>query len=188
MVRKSMNRLRAAALLLVILVPGATLLAQAQSPAKPSVPRTGFRAEFLANLDEVEDKLMELATSTPADRMTWRPTEGVRSFGEVFMHVAGGNYFLATFLGAKTPGDVPKDLEKVTDKQRVVAELKRSFDHVRALALSQSDADLEKQVKMFGSQTSYRGVYVTILNHQHEHLGQGIAYARMNGITPPWSR
>ena len=185
-----MKMFRAATILSVVLaaVVPHSLLAQAQSPAKPSVPRTGFRAEFLANLDEVQEKIMELATSTPAEKMSWRPAEGVRTFGEVYMHIAGGNYFLATFLGAKTPPDVPKDLEKITDKQRIVTELRRSFDRLRSVALAQSDADLEKSVKLFGSQTSQRGVYITMLNHLHEHLGQAIAYARMNGITPPWSR
>jgi uncharacterized damage-inducible protein DinB len=176
-----------ASLLLLLVLPQ-SLLAQAQSGAKPSAPRNGFRAEFLANLDEVEDKIMELATSTPADKMSWRPAEGVRTFGEVYMHVAGGNYFLATFVGVKMPADVPKDLEKITEKQKIVTELKRSFDHVRNAARNQGDAELEKAVKLFGSQTSQRGVYITILNHLHEHLGQAIAYARMNGITPPWSR
>ena len=174
---------------MLLLASSLSLYAATQAPAKPqSVPRTGFRAEFLASLADVEEKITELATATPQEKMSWRPAEGVRSFGEVYMHVAGGNYFLASFVGGKTPADVPKDLEKITDKQKMLAEMKRSFDHLRKIALAQSEAGLEKKVRLFGSTTSYRGVYVTMLNHHHEHLGQGIAYARMNGITPPWSR
>ena len=102
------------------------------------------------------------------------------------MHIAGGNYFLATFLGVDPPkmnGDIEKN---VTKKADVIAELKRSFEHLRSAVNATSD--LEKPVKMFGTPTTHRGVLVTILSHLHEHLGQSVAYARMNGVVPPWSR
>ncbi len=157
-----------------------------QSAARPAAPMTGFRAEFFASLDEVQEKILELAETTPADKFTWRPAPDVRSVSEVYMHVAGGNYFLATFLGVPAPKRTT-DLEKtVTKKADVVAELKRSFEHLRAAA-SRTE-DLEKQVKMFGSTTTHRGVLMTTLSHLHEHLGQSIAYGRMNGVVPPWSR
>ena len=101
------------------------------------------------------------------------------------MHIAGGNYFLATFLGVEAPKRA-QDLEQsVTKKADVIAELKRSFEHLRAAA--NRTEDLEKPVKMFGSPTTRRGVFITMLSHLHEHLGQSIAYARMNGVVPPWS-
>ena len=178
-------------LFLALLAP---VLAFARAPQQQNAPRpqapapkpTGFRAEFLANLDEVQEKIMDLAESTPADKFSWRPAPGVRSISEVYMHVAGGNYFLATFVGVKPPANMP-DLEKdITRKADVIAELKRSFDHLRHAAAGAND--LEKPVKMFGNQTTYRGVLVTMLSHLHEHLGQSIAYGRMNGVIPPWSR
>jgi uncharacterized damage-inducible protein DinB len=151
----------------------------------PSTP-TGFRTEFLANLDEVQEKIVSLAEATPADKFNWRPAPGVRSISEVYMHIAGGNYFLSTFVGVNAP-KMNGDLEKtVTKKADVIAELKKSFDHLRAAAASAKD--LEKPVKMFGNQTTHRGVLMTILSHLHEHLGQSVAYARMNGVVPPWSR
>ena len=79
------------------------------------------------------------------------------------------------------------DIEKViTKKADVIAELKRSFEHLRNAVNATSD--LEKPVKMFGTQTTHRGVLVTVLSHLHEHLGQSVAYARINGVVPPWSR
>src|ERR1700754_110504 len=96
-----------------------------QSAARAAVPVTGFRAEFFANLEEVQEKIMDLAESTPPERFTWRPESDVRSVSEVYMHIAGGNYFLATFLGVPAPNRA-SDLEtKVTKKAEVVAELKR---------------------------------------------------------------
>ncbi|HYH05939.1 MAG TPA: DinB family protein [Thermoanaerobaculia bacterium] len=151
--------------------------------AKP----TGFKAEFLSSVDDIESKLMELAESTPAEKYSWRPAPGVRSIGEVYAHVAASNYFLCTFLGVDPPKRNGGDLEKtITKKADIVAELRRSFDHVRMAATNTSN--LEKPVKMFGNTTSQRGVMITVLNHLHEHLGQSIAYARMNGVVPPWSR
>ena len=120
-----------------------------------------------------------------ADKFAWRFSKDVRSVSEVYMHIAGANYFLSTFLGVeapKTEGDIEKT---VTKKADVIAELRKSFVHLRNAA--NGVTDLETSVMMFGKQTNYQGVLVTMLNHLHEHLGQSIAYARFNGIVPPWS-
>jgi len=157
--------------------------------AKPAggAPK-GFRGEFLADLDEVQKKIIDLAAAVPAEKYSWRPAEGVRSISEVYTHIAGGNYFLTTFLGAKPPATMPEDIEKITDKAKVLAELRKSFDYLRATLAATPDGDFEKSVKMFNDMTTERGVYVTILEHLHEHLGQSIAYARINGVVPPWSK
>lgn len=175
-------------LILALALPSMAFAAvRPQSPPPAAAQRPqGFKAEFFANLDEVQDKIMHLAESVPAEKYSWRPAQDVRSTSEVFMHVVGGNYFLATFLGVDPPkmnGDIEK---KVTRKADVVAELNRSFEHLRNAVNATSD--LEKPVKMFGTQTTQRGVLITMLSHLHEHLGQSVAYARMNGVVPPWSR
>ena len=182
--------LRSAAVLMALLLPlAAEARKQNAPPRQAGQPNAkapqGFRGEFFANLDDVEQKLVALAESTPAEKFAWRPGNGIRSISEVYMHIAGGNYFLATFLGAQPP-KMNGDLEKaVKAKAEVIAELRRSFDHLRNSVNATSD--LEKPVKMFGKQTTNRGVMVTMLSHLHEHLGQSIAYARMNSIAPPWS-
>jgi uncharacterized damage-inducible protein DinB len=174
-------------LVLVALAVPALAAARTQNTAAAAPPKQqGFKAEFLSNLDEVQEKILELAESVPPEKYSWRPGPDVRSISEVFMHIAGGNYFLSTFLGVDPP-KMNGDMEKiVTKKADVVAELKRSFDHLRNAVNTVND--LEKPVKMFGTQTTNRGVLVTIVSHLHEHLGQSVAYARMNGIVPPWSR
>lgn len=149
---------------------------------------TGYRGEVLANVAEVQDKILQLAETVPAAKYSWRPAKGVRSVSEVYMHIAGGNYFLSTFLGRKPPADMPQDLEKITDKDRVLKELRKSFDYLRNVITTERDADLDKAVNMYGNKTSHRGVLLTATAHLHEHLGQSIAYARMNGVVPPWSR
>ena len=165
----------------------APLPAHAVKTVAPAVPKSGFRAEFLRDLDDVEKKIMQLAAAVPAEKYSWRPAPGVRSVSEVYMHIAGGNYFLAGFTGMKLPSTDTGTLEKITEKKRVLEELRRSFDHLRNAMLATSEADLEKPVKMFGNDTTVRGAFMTALNHLHEHLGQSVAYARINGVVPPWS-
>lgn len=165
--------------------------AQAPAAAGPAAATvTGFRAEYLAEVDTVGKKLVALAEAMPADKYGWRPAPDVRSVGEVAMHVVAGNSSLPTFLGASPMEGITRESEKkVTDKAKIVADLKQSLENVRAIALRISDADLDRKVKIFGGQeATERQVLLRILNHMHEHLGQSIAYARMNGITPPWSK
>jgi uncharacterized damage-inducible protein DinB len=180
---------RIGALLALILAAAPLVAGGAQQIPKPTPPAPhGFQAEFLTDLDDVQKKVLELATAVPADKYGWRPGEGVRSISEVYMHIAGGNYFLATFAGATVPADVPQEIEQITDKARVAQELEKSFAFLRVLVKNTPDADLDKQVTMFGKPATERAVFTAILNHLHEHLGQSIAYARMNGVVPPWSR
>jgi DinB superfamily len=177
--------------LLLLLVPF-LLRASSQNiikaPAVSDNPKNGFRAEFITDLNDMQKKCIGLANAVPADRYGWRPGAGVRSISEVYTHMAGGTYYLATFLGEQPPVHMPKDIETITDKPTVVAELRKSFDYIRGLMKRTPDADLDKPVTVLGSQTTVRGVYVMILNHLHEHLGQSVAYARMNKVVPPWSR
>lgn len=179
----------AAALALLFTTPlfAASALAAMKAAPQNGVPKSGFRAEFLHDFDDVSKKIVELAEAMPASKYAWRPAPGVRSVSEVYMHIAGGNYFLATFAGAKPPSYDTRNLEKIGDKARVLDELRKSFEYLRMVALQASDADLDKPIKMFGYDTTHRGALLAALNHLHEHLGQSIAYARMNGVVPPWS-
>ena len=164
--------------------------ARPAAPAPSGVPATGFRAEYIAEVDSVGKKVVELAEAIPADKYGWRPAEGVRSISEVFMHIVGANYFLPSFLGAKLPEGLSRDSEKtIKDKPKVVELLKKSLENAKEAGTIVSDANLDRKVKVFGGrEMTQRQVLMVILNHLHEHLGQAIAYARVNGTAPPWSR
>lgn len=154
------------------------------------VPAGGdMRALALQDLKDSEEKLTGLAEAIPADKYGWRPAEGVRSVSEVFMHVANANYFFPTFWGVQPPASVKgQNLEKsVTEKSKVVQMLKDSFAHLEKAVEGISDADMAKQINFFGTEMSMSSLLLHIATHEHEHLGQSIAYARMNGVAPPWS-
>jgi uncharacterized damage-inducible protein DinB len=157
--------------------------------AKPAAGTGDVRGEILQQVGDAEKKLTALAEAMPAEKYGWRPAEKVRSVGEVFMHVAGGNYFLPTFWGVKPPEGVnPREFEASgSDKAKVIATMKASFEHLRNAIKNTPEADLAKAIKLFGEDATQRQAMMVAANHDHEHLGQAIAYARMNGVTPPWS-
>jgi uncharacterized damage-inducible protein DinB len=149
---------------------------------------SGFRAEYLAQLDDVRDKLVSLAEAVPAEKYAWRPAEGVRSAGEVYVHLSVANYFFPTMFGIKAPEGNLREMEKtVTGKSEVLDLMKKSFSSLHDVVVKETDADLDRKAELFGKETTVRGVLMALANHIHEHLGQSIAYARMNKIVPPWS-
>lgn len=162
----------------------------AATSALPTPPASGFRAEFLNELNYEGDRFVRLAQAVPAEKYTWRPAEGVRSVSEVYMHIAAANYNLPRLFGTAPPaGFKVEGFDKsITDKAKVIETLRNSLAHMREAVLNMSDTDLEKQLDWFeGKKNTYRGVMVFILRHAAEHLGQSIAYARINGIVPPWT-
>jgi len=165
------------------------VLAHAQDEKNSSVyPTKGFRLEFLRGYDDLEKKFLSLAEAFPDGKYTWRPMDGVRSVGEILGHVAGGNYGYGVWLGVQPPAGVDRQgLEKMTDKSKLIEAVKNSFDHYRQAVLKILDEDLEKAVKMLNRQGTIREALLFVAAHQPEHLGQLIAYARMNGVVPPWT-
>jgi uncharacterized damage-inducible protein DinB len=161
-----------------------------QAPsASAAAPTSGARAEFLAEVAFYEQRYIRLAQAVPAEKYTWRPAEGVRSIGEVYNHIVAANYGIARTLGTQLPAgfDSKAIMANSGDKAKTIQALKDSFAHFRQAVIAVGDADLDKPLKLFGQQTTYRGAFIMITGHTGEHLGQSIAYARMNGIVPPWT-
>jgi uncharacterized damage-inducible protein DinB len=153
-------------------------------------PVTGVKPYFLTQLKDTEKKFLDLAQAIPAEKYSWRPGEGVRSVSEVLVHVSGADVMLgARFLGATMPETIKmsRTMEKdLTDKAKIVDFMKTTFAFLNDAA---AKADLSKPVKVFGGvETNGDGALMAISNHMHEHLGQLIAYARVNGVVPPWSQ
>ncbi len=175
---------------IAILITAAALLtagagtALAQAPAEPAPAPAA--AEAWRMIEDAGTKLVRLAEAIPPDKYAWRPGEGVRSVSEVFLHVVGGNYLISQRLGAQPPaGFTLQGFDKsTTDKAKVIEELKKSFEHVKAAV---STADPEKTFQGRNRTVTFREIMFSIAIHGHEHLGQAIAYTRSVGITPPWT-
>jgi uncharacterized damage-inducible protein DinB len=138
----------------------------------------------------VSRQLIALAETTPAEKFAWRPAPGVRSTSEVYMHIALANFYLLSVTGPPMPPDMKSnDMEKtVTSKADVIAFLQRSLDAVKTARAQLRPGDLQRKVKVMNKEATVDGMYLRIIVHDNEHMGQLIAYARMNGIVPPWSK
>ena len=180
---------------LLLAAPVAAPLA-AQAAAKPVThggdpsTATGLRKELIAQLADAESKFVQLAEAMPQDKYAWRPAPGVRSVSEVYMHLVGANYMIPPFAGvARAQGlTLTQDSERtVTDKAAIVDHLKQSFAYAKQAVMDVPDGEMDGTVQLFGRPATKRGVLVLMATHAHEHLGQSIAYARSNGVRPPWS-
>lgn len=172
--------------------PAATIGAQAQEAGPPPAI-----AALLRDVAMVEQKLAGLVEAMPAEAYAWRPGEGVRSTGEVVMHIAADNYFLPTPAGVAAPastGIKPDDYPSVqayenrsATKAEALAAMRESFAHLRAAMEQADEAFLARELTIFGNSMTGLELWVLTTTHLHEHLGQLIAYARSNGVVPPWS-
>jgi len=144
-----------------------------------------FVQEFMGQVDFVKDRLMQLADAMPEESYSWTPGEGVRSVGEVYVHAAEANYYMLSLMkGEKF--DMSSS-ESKADKKTALLLMEKSFGDLKESVAQFTDEDLNREIEAFGMKFSVRNFMVTVIAHLHEHLGQSIAYARMNGVTPPWS-
>lgn len=144
----------------------------------------GYEGEWM----HVSEQLIALAEATPPEKFAWRPAAGVRSTSEVYMHIATANFWLLSLTGTKMPADLKQDAEKtVTSKPEVISWLKRSLAAVKEAHLAAKPKDLERKVHVIDRDATVDGIYLRIIIHANEHMGQLVAYARMTGVVPPWS-
>jgi len=189
-----MNKMFLAVLLLFVGVSSGSVAASAQSSdgsagADRTAPSYDMKAQSLADLQVVQKKFVDLANAIPADKFTWRPSADSRSFAEVYLHVAGERYGILGLGGATSPaGFDRKTFEKsTTDRARIVDELNKSWEFTQKTINGMTNADFAKLLPKLGPQANAGDVIYILVADAHEHLGQLVAYARVNGIVPPWT-
>ena len=165
--------------MICLLVAPAFLLAQ----APPQQEALGF-------ITFNEGKIVGLANAFTQEQYAWRPAEGVRSVGEVFAHITSANYFFMDAAGIPIPEGVNwQSMEKeLTNKSDVINEIQNSYSFIKVQLATMTDEQLGDKVTLpFSGEYTKQTLLFLIVDHISEHLGQLIAYARMNGVTPPWS-
>jgi uncharacterized damage-inducible protein DinB len=165
---------------------------RAQTPINSTdstAPSYDMKAQALLDLQAVNKKCVALAEALPSDKLTWRPSADTRSFAEVFLHVAGERYAILAMMGAQPPaGFKAGEFEKsTTEKGAIVEDLNQSWDFANKTINGMSNAEFAKLLPKLGPQANEGDVVYILVSDAHEHLGQLIAYARQNGIAPPWT-
>ena len=159
------------------------------APALPAQAPEGIWQGYDGEWKHVSQQLIALAEATPAEKYSWRPAPGVRSTSEVYMHIALANFYLLAATGPKMPADLNENMGKtVTSKPEVIAWLKRSLEAVKTAHAAVTPKDLEREVKIEDREATVDGIYLRIIVHANEHMGQLVAYARMTGVVPSWSK
>ena len=165
------------------------LLFCAHSALAQSSP-LNYRDEFADHFERSSRKLVMLSKAIPEDLYAWSPGEGVMSIARVYAHIASYNYlYLEESLGVDAPPGVDwQNFESITDKATVVRLLEQSIEHVRASVKGMGEAELTGPTMLYGRSVAGWAVLFQLLAHMNEHVGQSVAYARMNDVVPPWSR
>ena len=152
-------------------------------------PSYDLKAQALLDLETVQKKFVDLANAVPAGKFGWKPSADTRSFAEVLMHVAGERYQILGLMGAKAPDEFDvKTFEKSTaQKAEIIAELDKTWEFTKQTIGGMSNADFAKPLPKLGPQANAGDVVYILVADAHEHLGQAITYARVNGVVPPWT-
>jgi uncharacterized damage-inducible protein DinB len=151
---------------------------------------TGIRGELIHSMMDAGGKIQELSTAIPDGKYTWKPSKDVRSTGQVFLHVVQVNYLFPSMIGFKSPmamDELGKLDTQTMEPAKIRQMLKDSYAFASKAVSDTPDSELEAQMDFFGQKMTKRAVLLLLASHSHEHLGQLIAYARSNTITPPWT-
>lgn len=147
-------------------------------------------------IDIADDKFMQLAEAIPEELYDWAPMEGVRTFRQIFIHIAADNWYGGALMDIPTPDDISVSSdgastgpyqEQHLSKAETLVHLRRSFDYF-ADVLDATRNDLDTPGLLGARELTYGDLWVRLVTHMHEHLGQTIAYTRANEIVPPWSQ
>ncbi len=198
MLRRRFAFLAALALTAPFAAPAdAQAAAQAGASAGASAGAQDLMADMHRDVRELQKKLIDLAKVMPESSLDWRPSPAARSVRETLLHVAADNYLIPVMMGAPAPEatKITSDFNTAVtfEKQRlglaqIATELEASFVHLhKAMGLTTA-SNLNENINFFGQTWSRQRVMIMTVTHLHEHLGQMIAYARSNNVTPPWSR
>lgn len=195
--RQMLHRIPAFFALLALLATGALPRSVAAQDAAAAPNREAvlvIQARFLHDLDTLQSKFMALAEAIPAEKYDWRPAPGVRSIGEAFRHVTVEYYLwtprswgLAASPMAPAGREAAERFEAISTKAEVLKDLAASFAFMRASLAAADAGALTGTRTLFGAPRTVMETTFIMSGDLHEHLGQLISYARMNGISPPWS-
>ena len=145
-----------------------------------------FVEELAGDWDLQQAYTIEVAEAMPAEHYAFKPTEEMRSFGEVMAHIGGSCYFFGAIALSQPPPEAARFQGEAT-KERIVPFLKESFDYVAARLAELDRAQASEVLTLFGGRFTMSRAKVChfLLNHLTHHRGYTLPYLRLNGVQPP---
>ena len=183
----STTRALSIAILTCLLVSAAAARAQEKPVAAPGAPaKDPLTAHSKFMFQGLKSILILSAEKMPEESYAFKPTDGVRTFGQILGHVADSQYlFCSEVLGEKNPA--PGIEKGKTSKAELTAALKDAFAYCDKAFEGVTDATAAQMVKHGGNDMPKLGVMTIDLIHTTEHYGNLTTYMRIKGIVPPTS-
>ena len=178
----------------MLIITGVLFALPSAGAAQRGGAMQSWQAQTVADLEQMRDKFLSLAEAFPEEMWDWAPMEDTRSVRDVMvLMVAEGNVFPGMW-GADPPSggasDFGAEIGRVTpmSKADVIREMGSALNYMIEATRSLTPDQRRADANWFGEATNGVGIVGYSVVDMHEHLGQSIAYARMNQIVPPWSR
>jgi uncharacterized damage-inducible protein DinB len=166
-------------LILAIICVATLVCAQNRLATDPVI---GTSQAFFAG---VKDNVMKSAEKIPEDLWSFRPTPQVRTIGQLFAHIADGQY---EFCGMATGNPPQKNIEQTaTKKAEITAALKAAFAYCDGVYAHMTAASAVETVQANGQRQTRIGLMDFNIAHTDEHYGNLVTYMRIKGIVPPSS-
>jgi uncharacterized damage-inducible protein DinB len=137
-------------------------------------------------IGEQAKNLTAAAEEMPAAKYSYKPTDQQMTFGALVGHVADGNNFYCSKL---TSQSAPEKVSHDAPKDKLLAELKKSFDYCEAALKGVQDSQLGESVTLFGGrQAPKAAALIRLTNGWADHYSQAAMYLRLNGMLPPTAK
>jgi uncharacterized damage-inducible protein DinB len=138
--------------------------------------------------DITQGNIMATAQDLDEEMYAFRPTDEVRSTGQILAHIANAQYLFCS-AAAGEPSPNSEDFEETrTAKAGIVQALEAGFGYCAEVYADMTDAEGGRSVSFFGGENTAHGVLAFNSAHNYEHYGNLVTYMRLNGIVPPSSR
>ena len=176
----------------MLMIAGALLALPAAGTAQGGAMQA-WQDQTVADLEQMRDKFTSLAEAFPEEMWDWQPMEGTRSVRDVMVLMVAEGHIFPGMWGADPPMGAADgfgaEIGRVTamSKADVIREIESAWNYMIESCRNMTAADRAADAEWFGQAMTAAGVVGHAVADMHEHLGQSIAYARMNEIVPPWS-
>ncbi|MFI5280984.1 MAG: DinB family protein [Gemmatimonadales bacterium] len=176
----------------VVVVAAALLWASpgmAQTPASPApgFPATSFLAPTKATWDSTRALVLGIAEAVPEDKYDFKPTQAVRTFREILIHLIGENYGYFSRVSGDNLGSNAR-FDSLKSRAEILKALRESYDYGAVVWAGLTEAKALEMVAGRGGQQVQRwSAILGVIQDNMNHYGNLVVYLRLNGIVPPRS-